>query len=240
MPDKRKHRGPAPGDDLIFEHRKFIDLKAATADMSMLLTRGYPVDGSLKLVGDRFNLTARQRMVVKRASCSDLQAYQRERSCLRPHLLEGEPVAIDGFNILITVESLLAGGYIFIGKDGCYRDLAAVHSTYRQVVETLGAMKLICKTLAELKVGDVLWYFDAPVSNSGKLKQYFELFIDRNNLNWQVELVNSPDKVLSQSQKVVITTDSNLIDNCFRWFNLMAYMDQSKPRDEQFNILDLS
>ena len=41
------------------------------ADFSWLLTRGYAEKGALKLVGDRFSLTERQRLAVMRSACSD-------------------------------------------------------------------------------------------------------------------------------------------------------------------------
>lgn len=240
MPDTRKHRGPGPEDEKLFEHRRFIDLKAAVKDMSMLLTRGYPETGTLKLVGDRYNLQSRQRIVVMRSSCSDGQLYERDRSCLRGHQLKDEKIAVDGFNILITVEALLAGGYIFIGRDGCYRDISSVHSTYRRVEETLRALKMICVMLSRLRVGSVVFYLDQPVSNSGKLKQFIELFFEKNRLNWSVSLVDNPDEVLKNSDDVVISSDSNIINGCFRWFNLMRFIDEHYSRNEDTHILDLS
>jgi hypothetical protein len=48
-------------------------LRQAVADFSMLLTKGYADKSSLKLVGDRFSLTQRQRVAVMRGSCSDQQ-----------------------------------------------------------------------------------------------------------------------------------------------------------------------
>jgi hypothetical protein len=48
--------------------------------------------------------------------------------------LEDETILIDGFNLLITIESALSGGYIFIGVDGGFRDLSSIHWSYKRVI----------------------------------------------------------------------------------------------------------
>ena len=50
-------------------------------DLSWLLGRGYAIVSAVKLVGDRWSLTERQRMAVRRAACSDeARAGRLERS----------------------------------------------------------------------------------------------------------------------------------------------------------------
>ena len=61
MPDTRSHRGPDPHDDHAFGPESVPALQAAVSDLSWLLGKGYSVVSALKLVGDRWNLTARQR-----------------------------------------------------------------------------------------------------------------------------------------------------------------------------------
>ena len=55
-------------------------------------------------------------------------------------------------NQLITIEAALSGGLIFRGRDGCFRDLASIHGTYRKVEETLPALNLIGSFLAEMLI----------------------------------------------------------------------------------------
>ena len=83
MPDKRIHRGPHPADEKLFAREAIGDLQTALADFSLLLTKGYAGKSSLKLVGDRFSLTQRQRLAIMRSACSDGQLASRSRRCLR-------------------------------------------------------------------------------------------------------------------------------------------------------------
>ena len=77
MPDKRSHRGPHPADEKLFAPEAISDLRSALADFSLLLTKGYAEKSSLKLVGDKFSLTERQRLAIMRSACSDQQLAHR-------------------------------------------------------------------------------------------------------------------------------------------------------------------
>ena len=222
MVDKRKHRGLAPGDERIFGEDFHAVLRRGVADLSMLLSKGYAPVSSLKLVGDRFSLMQRQRLALMRCGCSDGQCDQRASSEVKLESLAGQRLVIDGYNLLITTEAALSGAAIFVGRDGCCRDLSGIHGSYRRVSETLPAFELIAKCLDEASVGPVRWLFDRPVSNSGKLKVLIAEMAEQNGWPWEVELLNNPDSELIGSGDAVATSDSDVIDKCDRWTNLGA------------------
>jgi hypothetical protein len=222
MPDKRTHRGPHPADEKLFAPGAVSDLRSALADFSLLLTKGYADKSALKLVGDRFALTERQRLAVMRSACSDQQLASRGKRCVELKDLAGQSIAIDGYNVLITVEAAMSGGVIFKGRDGCFRDLASIHGTYRKVTETLPALKLIGEFLQEAGVGRALWLLDSPVSNSGRLKTLIGELARKNDWNWEIELLLSPDAELKKTTLIVASSDSVVLDDCKRWVNLAA------------------
>jgi hypothetical protein len=214
MPDSRRHRGPHPEDHRLFAPAAIPHLRNAVADFSFLLTRGYATPSAIKLVGDRYSLTERQRTAVTRASCSDQALAARKRR--ETELNSNEPVLIDGYNILTTLETALSNGPIFACRDGCFRDMASIHGTYRKVDETIPALQLLADFLNERRVGSVTLYLDSPVSNSGRLKA----LIQQSNQNWNIELVPDPDPLLAQSPHTIVTADSVILDSCTRWLNL--------------------
>jgi hypothetical protein len=220
MPDKRSHRGPHPADEKLFAPEAVSDLRSALVDFSLLLTKGYAEKSALKLVGDKFSLTERQRLAVMRSACSDQQLASRDKFRIGAASLADQSVAIDGYNVLITVEAAMSGGVIFAGRDGCYRDLASIHGTYRKVTETIPAIQLIGEFLQEFGTGKVLWLLDSPVSNSGRLKTLIGELTERNNWNWEVELLLSPDAELIKTDLIVASSDSVILDGCRQWINL--------------------
>jgi len=222
MPDKRTHRGPHPADEKLFDARAVGALRLAVADYSLLLTKGYAQKSALKLVGDRFSLTQRQRLAVMRSACSDQQLASRNERRIAAENLAGQSLAVDGYNVLITVEAAMSGGMIFKGRDGCCRDLASIHGTYRKVDETMPALQLIGDFLQEIGVGKVLWLLDSPVSNSGRLKNLMGEMAQKNDWNWQIELLLSPDAELKKIDSIIASSDSVILDDCNRWINLAS------------------
>ncbi len=218
-------------------------LRAAVADFSMLLTKGYAEKSALALVGDRFSLTQRQRLAVMRSACSDQQLQSRLERRMPVEALADQPIAIDGYNLLITIEAAMSGGLIFKGRDGCFRDLASIHGTYRKVEETVPAVQLIGAFLTEIRIARALWLLDSPVSNSGRLKTLIAQLARENNWPWEIRLTISPDAELSspltvpssqfpancqlttdnrQLTAIVVSTDSVILDACQKWANLAA------------------
>jgi len=197
-------------------------LRQAVADFSLLLTKGYADKSALKLVGDRFSLTQRQRLAVMRSACSDQQRQRRQEHQVTIEALGGQPLAIDGYNLLITLEAALSGGLIFQGRDGCCRDLASIHGTYRKVEETVPAVELIGSFLAEIRIPQALWLLDSPVSNSGRLKTLLGDLARARSWPWEIRLTISPDAELSMIETIVVSTDSVILDACESWTNLAA------------------
>jgi hypothetical protein len=222
MPDKRSHRGPHPADEKLFAPEVISDLRLALADYSLLLTKGYAEKSALKLVGDKFSLTQRQRLAVMRSACSDQQLANRIQKRIEAKNLAGQYIAIDGYNVLITIEAAMSGGMIFKGRDGCFRDLASIHGTYRKVTETIPAVELIGRFLQEIGTGKALWLLDSPVSNSGRLKTLIGKLAEQNNWNWEIELSLSPDAELIKTNQIVASSDSVILDGCRKWTNLAA------------------
>ncbi len=170
----------------------------------------------MKLVGDRHRLVERQRTAVLRSSCSDEALVGRCRSRVEVEDLREQPLRIDGFNLVLTLESALGGGVVLGGRDGCFRDLAGVHGTYRKVEETRPALELAAHCFEGWGVGPCTWFLDAPVSNSGRLAA----LICTVNPGWMAEVVPDPDVLLSIPGETVATADREILDRCGPWVNL--------------------
>ena len=195
-------------------------LREAVAHLSWLLSRGYAERSALKLVGDRFQLTERQRIAVMRCACSDASLRHRRRAAVPCAALAGHAVDLDGFNVLTTVEAALAGGVILDGRDGCYRDMASMHGSYRKVEETRPAIMLVGDVLEELGAADCCWFLDRPVSNSGRLAGMIREIAAQRDWRWHTRLENDVDAAIGSSARVVASADSIVLDRCSRWFNL--------------------
>src|SRR5215813_179377 len=224
MPDTRHHRGAHPADRELFGPDQLSTLRRAVSELSWLLTHGYNVTSSLKLVGDRYGLRERQRLAVGRSSCSEEDQQRRMAHHISVEELRNESVVIDGFNLLITIEAALSRGPLLLGVDKCIRDLSSVHGSYRSVEETDRAILLIGEALENLGATSVLWLLDRPVSNSGRLAAKIADLAQQHHWSWQVEGVFNPDAMIISSRAVAITSDSSILDRVDRWADLKAYL----------------
>lgn len=231
------HRGPHPDDHKLFSPEQVPSLRAATHDLSWLFERSYAPESALKLVGDRYQLKARQRAAVLRAACSDTQVHARRARQLAPDQLRGQTLCIDGFNIITSLEVALSGGVLLISRDGVIRDIAGVHGSYRSVEETTPAITLIASITQTWGVAHCEIYLDEPVSNSGRLRAHILQLAAANAWPISVAVVRDPDSVLMSSKQVIASADSQILDAQVRWLNLArACIEQALPHA---NIIDL-
>lgn len=188
------------------------------------MSREYTMKAALKLVGDRHALSERQRLAISRAACSDASLATRRANCLAVKSLKGEEIIIDGFNLIITMEAALSSGVLLVCRDGCVRDLASVHGSYRSVTETERAISLIGEAFKELRVKSAKWLLDSPVSNSGRLARRIRELSAEQGFDWNVETVFNPDSEIISSNKIAVTSDSFILDSVGRWVNLHSFL----------------
>ena len=218
MPER--HRGANPHDDRCFGEEQLDKLKTAVDELSWLLSRGYAMGASNDLVGDHHQLTSRQRLAIARVVCTDEQIVQRQAKRLPVSALKDQTLVIDGFNLLITIETALGGGVIFSCADGCCRDLSGVYGSYQIVVETRLALEQIGRTLERVSPKKVLWLFDRPVSNSGRVAKMVRDLAEEHHWPFEAELTGRTDSLLSRSSHIVITCDSAILERAGNWCNL--------------------
>jgi hypothetical protein len=218
MPER--HRGANPQDAKCFAAEQLGKLKTAVIELSWLLSRGYAMGAACALVGDRYQLTSRQRLAIARVVCADEQVEKRQAKRLPLTALKDKTLVVDGFNLLITIETALGGGVIFSSADGCCRDLSSVYGSYKIVAETRRAIELIGKTLEKVSPEKVVWLFDRPVSNSGRVAGLVRDVAAEYNWPFEAELTERTDSLLSRSSHTVVSCDSAILERTGSWCNL--------------------
>lgn len=245
MAPQSKGRGKHPADEDLFAADKIPALLEAARDLAWLKTRGYADASSIKIVGDRYSLTARQRTAVIRSSCSDQALKLRQQSQVKS--VAGQTVYIDGFNLLTTIEAVLSVGVLLIGRDQCLRDMSSMHGNYRVLAHTEQAIeKIHHHLLVEAQAKSIVWYLDKPVSNSGRLKGHILANLPDQWLNKvSVELLPDPDPVLKQigQNGTIITADSGILCEAGPWYNcardLVGQLDTSNSIVVDFSVLTI-
>lgn len=223
MSTKATRRGFDEEDYRWFSKEEVEKLKAAQEELEWLLNRDYKISSVVELIGGHYQFSARQRNALMRATCSKAQYERRKAAMLPIEAYKEGYIYIDGFNLIITLEVALSGSILVLGNDGALRDLAGLRGTYRLIDKTDEALKLIGDMFNKLMVPGAVFFLDAPVSNSGRLKNRILEYANSWNTEVNVELVPNADTILSKMERI-ITSDSIILDECKGWFNLSRYI----------------
>lgn len=213
-------RGYSPNDTKEFSGSSVGILFNAGRDLHYLLNHGYNIKGASTFVANHYLLSERQRLALARAVAPEKSIHLRKCKEIKD-IAPGSTVHIDGFNTIITLEVALSDSLLLKCMDGVIRDLAELRNSYMLIDKTERAIALIGKALEESKVGKVVFYLDAPVSNVGRLKQKIIDLLYAMPFDVEVQVIENVDSVL-KSLDNVITGDAIILDNCVSWINLNA------------------
>ncbi|BAW32219.1 MAG TPA: DUF434 domain-containing protein [Methanothermobacter sp.] len=198
-----------------------MTLKDAREDLRYLLDKGYKKRVALDFVANHYKLKRKDRNYLARYVFSESTIKKRRKKIANPESLRGSKILIDGYNVLISVESVLRGDF-FIAQDGFLRDSRGIFGKYKLNDDTLKALKIVFKTLKILKVDFVKFYFDKNVSFSGELASIVRRLLKDYNIPGEVEVSPQVDYNIKRESDdfVVATSDSAIIDKVKRVFDI--------------------
>lgn len=183
----------------------------ATKDLRYLLSRGYNRGGAVRFVGDKYGIASKERHVLMRAIYDEAEAENRGKKITKVDNIRGEIVSIDGYNLLITVESMLANKLLIECDDHVTRDISAVFGKYKITARTARALQMILKNLKEHEPKEVHFFYDKQVSKSGELAYLTRRMIEEFKLEGTATTAARTDTATLRSGGVVVSSDSVVI-----------------------------
>lgn len=205
-------------------------LRLAAADFLYLLDHTYPRSASLQLVGNRYDLDGLHRHLLHRGVFAREKSKKRRSRILSPDRLVGARLLVDGHNVLITVESALAGRPLIAATDGVIRDVAGISHRYH--ISSL-TREAIDSTLLLLKVyppRETLFLLDAPIRQSGELAALLRVGLKNLGLTGDAQTVKVPEAELLGPHAVVATSDSAVLDRAKETVDLAGAVIRSLDR----------
>lgn len=187
-------------------------LREAAADVRYLADRGYPKGSAIRFVSDHYRLPEEDRFVLARVVVPHKIAEARRKKArsidnIREHILW-----IDGYNTIITTESLLKGLSVYQCDDGFLRDTQGIFSSYRASWVTILAQIKILEVLAEACPARTEFIFDQQISMSGSLASEIREEMMTRSLEGTARTARDVDRQLKDTKAVVATGDGNIID----------------------------
>lgn len=126
--------------------------------------------------------------------------------------IHGRALFIDGYNVLITAESLLGGKPAYLCDDGFLRDVRGIFRSYRPSDLTVPALDAIFDLVASAcpAVTEVL--LDIQISMSGRLAVLIRRTMAEHDVPGIVRTARDVDRQLKRSEGLIATGDGNIID----------------------------
>jgi len=186
----------------------------AAGDLIFMLDRGYPKSPSIDLVGNRYRLNRTERMLLYRGAFDTKSSLSRQEKLVEIDNVSESYLLIDGFNVLITIESYLKGLLVFAASDGYVRDVSEVYGNYRPGKSTVRALDLLAGFIGERK-GSTTVLLDKRVDASLECASLIEKKADRAPSAPEVLIENALDRKLverSNPDTVVATSDTEVLD----------------------------
>ncbi|UCG14085.1 MAG: DUF434 domain-containing protein [Deltaproteobacteria bacterium] len=205
-------------------------LKLAATDFLYLLDRGYPRAASLQLVGNRYNLDRLHRDCLHRGVFAQREAEERRTRLVRPEQLVHSSLLVDGHNVLITIESCLAGRLVIAANDGVIRDVAGISHRYRISTLTHEAIDLLFQVLRNYPPNETLLFLDSPIRQSGELAALLRTELNKWNLSGDALALKVPEVRLFGAEGIVASSDSAVLARVKKGIDLPAVVIDSLPQ----------
>jgi hypothetical protein len=210
------------------KHQDSDKLLNATADLKFLLNRDYNKKAALEFVGNHYLLDKDERNYLQRKVYSTDKVKDRKSKIIPLSKIKGKTLLIDGYNVLITVESICnSDESIVVCDDGILRDINAVFGKYKCKDETTTALNSIIALVKIYSPSDIQFFFDSQVSKSGELAKLAEKIMKEQevkgsahtapNVDYQlINLSNEIDGVVASSDSVIMDKVDYILDiPCF-------------------------
>ncbi|MEM1657502.1 MAG: DUF434 domain-containing protein [Candidatus Jordarchaeales archaeon] len=199
-------------------------LRRAAEEVRYLLNRGYNRESVLKFVADHHHLDKVHRTILMRSVFSSGEIEERRRKTVSFKDLNGETLSVDGYNVLIVIETMMRNGLLIEGDDGYIRDMSGVHGKYRATNLTAEALSIILEKLESANPKKVLIFFDKPVSKSGELAKATRQLMKEHRIEGDSLTVRRADSTVLKAGGVALTSDSVILQKARKCFDIAGHI----------------
>lgn len=177
------------------------------------MDRGYPKDSAIRFVSNHHRLADEERFVLARVVVRSDVARARRSKVVGLQDLRDQAIFIDGYNVLITTESILEGYPVYLCDDGFLRDSRGIFRSYKTSSLTYLALNRILDLLILAGPAHMKVLLDQQMSCSGKLAEMLRGMMAERHLCGTARTARDVDRLLKAANGIVLTSDGNVIDS---------------------------
>lgn len=197
-----------------------MSIQDAARDIRYLLDRGYPQKGSVSFVCDHYRLDEASRHLLSRMVIAKAVSEKRRSKFSPCDKIQGNGIIIDGYNIIIGMESLIERKAILC-DDGVIRDTRGAFRNFRISGTTHKAIGTILSFLREKNPSQVFFLLDSQISKSGMTAKLLREKINYYGLKGDANTSRHVDHDLKSSNYFVASSDGVIIDAAEKIINFL-------------------
>ncbi|MBP2031001.1 hypothetical protein J2755_001949 [Methanohalophilus levihalophilus] len=204
-------------------------LAIAANDFRYLLNKGYPRAGALKFVSDHYRLYSKQRHILNRTVIIPDIVETRKAKKIECDQISGKHLAIDGYNVLIAIETAIEGYKLWISDDGYVRDTRGKFNNFKMTDSTILAIDELIGIISHHMPSKTTILLDRPMSNSGNLAALLREKMEKHEISGEALTSEHVDYDLKNMQAdIIATSDGIIIDNVRKVVDIPACFTKSR------------
>ncbi|MGC9115274.1 MAG: DUF434 domain-containing protein [Fervidicoccaceae archaeon] len=217
-------------------------LASAARLYKFLLDMGLATQHAISAVETKYQLTSSEKNLFLRCISSEKDSREILRKVIRIEEIDGTDLAIDFYNVIITISEALEGYSIFRCTDGLIRDLASVFGRSKKEPPVLSeAMKKMNELIISHRPRKVIFVADKQISHSAeRLTEARNMLSEK--IHTEILLVNSSDSELIKLSKmghIVATSDVFIAKNSEKILDIPRHFLLKEGKFGK-NIVDMS
>lgn len=197
-----------------------MNISDVAVDIRYLLDRGYPQKGVIGFVCNHYRLDDDSRHLLSRTVLAKAVSEKRRAKFLPCDEIKGKSIIIDGYNIIIGMESILEKR-AYLCDDGVIRDIKGTFRNYKTSKNSDKAIEGMLQFLKEKNPAYVFFLLDSQISKSGLLAKSLRNKINEAGLNGDARTSKHVDYDLKSSKYIVATSDGVIIDEAEKVVNFL-------------------
>ena len=197
-------------------------------DIRSILRWGYPKFATIRFVADHSQLTVEERHILTRVIMPPDKIVSRIRKKIACNGIRDRDLLLDGYNVLLSVDSLLKKEPMWFCDDGYIRDTRYYFNKTRQAEDIEEALNSVIEFFFEARPKSVTFLLDAQISRSGELAGLIRRKLKEHGISGEARTSKTTDFDLKteggnpKNNIVVATSDGIVIDSVFQVLDIPA------------------
>lgn len=197
-------------------------------DIRSILRWGYPKFSTIRFVADHFQLSQEERHILTRVIMPPGKIVSRINKKVACTDIKDRNLLLDGYNVLLSVDSLLKREPMWFCDDGYIRDTRYYFSKAKQAEDIEESLNTILDFLSETGPKSVFFLFDAQVSRSGELAGFIRHKLKEYGISGEAKTSKTADFELKakggdpENNVIVATSDGIIIDSVRKILDIPA------------------